>query len=694
MRRLARIAGLAGALALALSIGLAPALAPARVAAARPDLTLVGHATYDVLPEEGRVAVTVRLRATNHLRDTVARRFFFRSAFLTVLPGTSHFRISGGSGNPKVSVVQRRADYTNLRIDFGANLAAGRSTTLTLTFDLDDARGAAERPVRITPSIVTFNAWAFATPDTPGATVELNVPAGYNVAIGRGPLDGPTTSKSGEQSWTSGPIDEPLEFVADVVADRLGAPVETLREVVLTDESAAILVRSWPDDTAWSERVLGLLERALPLLEEEIGVPWPIDGQLVVEESLTRGTDGYAGLFDPAAPRIEVSYAASDVIILHELAHAWFNGSLVADRWAAEAFASYYSDIVAVRLGLAATPLEPVDPAAAVAIPLNAWGEGEQPETEAYAYAASLELARAIADRIGAESLRRTWSLVAAGSAAYPPDPAVDPLTEPGAAEQAAGPPDWRALLDLLEDGAGQPLDDLWRTWVARPEDVLALDTRGPARVAYERMLQSASPWRLPPSIREAMRAWQFDIASELSVQAEAVLVQRAALEASAAAAGVTLPDRLRQAFEGTGGLDAAAAEAEFEQAIVNAITTAEAARPTTTDPGEQVVISIGLIATDPEGRLALARTSLTVGDIETAYVAALAAEAAWLDAADLGRTRLVSTVLLTLALLLLASLVRQQRRRVLADAGAKAAGPAGRSAAPTGDKAAASTDR
>ena len=674
MRRLIRIAARAGVLALALSIGLMPALAPARVAAARPDLTLVGHATYDVLPDEGRVAVSVRLRATNHLRDTVARRFFFRTAFLTVLPGTSRFRISGGSGNPKVSVAQRRADYTNLRIDFGANLAAGRSTTLTLTFDLDDSGGAPERPVRITPSIVTFNVWAFATPDTPGATVALTVPAGYNVAIGRGPLDGPTTTKSGEQAWTSGPIDEPLEFVADVVADRLGTPVETLREVTLTDDPAAILVRSWPDDTAWSDRVLGLLERALPLLEDEIGVPWPIDAPLILEESLTRGTDAYAGLFDPAAPRIEVSYAASDVIILHGLAHAWFNGNLVADRWAAEAFASYYADIVAIRLGLAATPLEPVDPAAAVAIPLNAWGEGEPPEADAYAHAASLELARAIAERIGAENLRRTWSRVAAGIAAYPPDPAVDPLTEPGGAEQAAGPPDWRALLDALEEQAGQPLDDLWRTWVARPEDLLALDERGAARLAYEGTLQAALPWQLPPSIREGMRAWQFDVAGELSVQAEAVLVQRAALEASAAAAGVTLPDRLRQAFEGTGGLDAAAAEAEFEQEIVDAVASAEAARPTTTDPGEQIMIIIGLIATDPEGRLALARTALTFGDIETAYVAALAAEAAWIDAADLGRTRLVSTVLLTLALLLLASLVRQRRRRVLADAGAKAA--------------------
>src|SRR5205814_632301 len=83
---------------------------------------------------EGRVAVAVVLKATNHLKDSVARRVFFRTAVLTVLPGTSGFRIIGGSGNPKVSVAQRAATFTNLRIDLGANLAAGKSTTLTLTF--------------------------------------------------------------------------------------------------------------------------------------------------------------------------------------------------------------------------------------------------------------------------------------------------------------------------------------------------------------------------------------------------------------------------------------------------------------------------------------------------------------------------------------------------------------------------------
>ena len=72
------------ALAFVVALGVMPALAPAPAAAARPNLTMVGETTYDVLPEEGRIAVTVRLTATNHLKNTSTRRFFFRTGFLTV----------------------------------------------------------------------------------------------------------------------------------------------------------------------------------------------------------------------------------------------------------------------------------------------------------------------------------------------------------------------------------------------------------------------------------------------------------------------------------------------------------------------------------------------------------------------------------------------------------------------------------
>lgn len=658
----AATARIVAALLVAVALQAVSALAPAPVAAARPNLTIVGAATYDVRPDEGRVAVTVELTATNHLRDTPTRRYFFRTAVLTVLPGTSGFKLTGGGGTPKVSVRARTEAYTNIRLDFGANLAAGKTMKLTLTFDLKDPGGAADRPVRISPSLITFSAWAYATPETPGATVAVKLPTGYTTTVGRGPLAGPVVDKAGADVWTSGPLDAPLEFVADIAADRSADYVETAREVPLSDGPATILLRAWPDDLAWRDRMIELVEGALPILERDIGTPWPVDGPLAVHEALVRGTGGYAGLFDPGQRKIEIAYAAPDVVVLHELAHAWFNGALVADRWAAEAFASYYAERAASDLGLDATPPDPGDDPGTGRIPLNEWGPSgsQSPETETYGYSASLQLAEAIAERAGDDGLRAVWAAVAADRAPYQPDGVTPPSDGP---ELSGGPPDWRGLLDLVEDEAGEPFDDLWLTWVARPDDVPLLDARAAAREVYASTVEQAGAWRLPLPVRVAMRAWRFDAATELLTTADGVLDQRDRLVASAAGAGLTLPDTLRQVFEGAGGLEAAAAEANAEQLTVDAITAAERARPAPAGVGQQLLVNIGLVGTDPAGQVATARAGLTAGELEPAYRSALAAEATWLGAADSGRGRLISLALLAAALIVFATLLRARRR-------------------------------
>src|SRR6185436_9193601 len=129
-----------------------------------------------------------------------------------VQPGTSGFALTGGPGSPNVTTHQVTDTFTSLQLDFGTNLAAGRTVKLDLTFDIRDAGGDPGRPVRISPSLVTFGAWAFATPSTPGSTVVVQLPAGYQVTMGRGPLDGPSTA-AGEDVWSSGRLAAPLDFV-------------------------------------------------------------------------------------------------------------------------------------------------------------------------------------------------------------------------------------------------------------------------------------------------------------------------------------------------------------------------------------------------------------------------------------------------------------------------------------------------
>ncbi|HYL41276.1 MAG TPA: hypothetical protein VET90_08210 [Candidatus Binatus sp.] len=640
------------------SVSLGPggfALGPGVALAATPNLTLVSDATYLVQPSSGRVAVAVAMTVTNHLQDTATQTFYIADAYLAVLPATSGFRLTsaGSSGTPSVVVARRTSSYTLLHLNFGARLGAGASRQLNLTFNLVDPGGAPDRPIRISPSLVSFYAWAYATPSTPGSTVTVTFPAGYSVTVGRGPLTGPTTDATGGQTWTSGRLSDPLAFIADLNADRPSDYVQVTRSVSVGGVDAQLAIRSWPDDLAWQDRVSGLVTEALPALGQAIGLPWPIQGPLVIQEALPRSPGGYAGLFDPSSERIEIAYTATPGVVFHESAHAWFNGNLVADRWAAEAFASFYAEVVAAGLKTTIDSPELTAQERAAAIPLNAWGPvgTEPPDAEAYAYAASLALARAIAARAGLDGLRHVWALAAQGLGVYQPSG--------GSSERLGSVPDWRALLDLLEDTTGQSYTDLWRTWVARPSDLAALDARAAARAAYATAVGGAAPWQLPASIRAAMRTWQFDEAQRQLDAAAGILRQRAALQREATALALQLPATLQREFE-SGDLVAAGSEAAAELAAIGAIEAANAARPS----AGTLLDSIGLIGADPDSSVRAAGAAFAAGDLQAADHDASDATAAWTSAAAVGRGRVISAVVLAIAVALFAGLVVSRRRR------------------------------
>jgi hypothetical protein len=641
-------AAIAVAIAVATFAGSALGGGASTALAATPDLTLVTTTTYDVLPDKALVHVTSAITATNHLKDTVTQQFFFQTAYLSVQPGTSGFKLTSPGLKPSVAVAARKPTYTLLKLNFGKKLAARKSLKLTLTFDEKDPGGAPERAFRVSPSIVAFTAWAFATPSTSGSSVNVRFPAGYTVTVGRGPLSGPTIDPTGGLVWASGPLASPLAFIADLTADRPGDYTHTSLTATIGGVATSIDLRSWPDDTAWRGRVGDLLVRGLPVLASEIGVPWPIDGQLVVQEALIRSTGGYAGVFDPANKTLLVSYAASSGVVLHEAAHVWFNGRLVADRWAAEAFASYYASVAATELGVPTTDPQLTDAVRAAAFPLNAWGPigSNTDAAEAYGYAGSLAFAEQVAARAGPEGLRAVWAKAATGAGAYQPPNGVP--------EPTAQVPDWRGLLDLFDDATGKDFTDLWRQWVGRPEDDALLGQRSAARVAYAKAVADANPWQLPRSIRDALRAWQFDRANDQMADAEGVLAQRTQLTALAADVGVALPPTVQQAFEGADTLPAAAAEATAEQATLESIKEAAAANPAQASGAPPALVAVGMVGTDPAGELATSKTAFTKGDLNTAIAAASAAAADWSSAADRGRGRLISLGLLVVALLLL----------------------------------------
>ena len=666
----ARSARLAFAAAI-LGVLLGPAagalpVAAAAAAGAGTDLTLVGDATYTVLPEQRRVHVVVDFTVSNHRSETKTHRFYFDRASIAVMPGAKAFRVVNWPG-AKVHVTGSTSTYTMLRIDFGSRLYGGATHALRLSFDLPDPGRGASRQVRIGPSLVTFPVWAFASDGAGGSTVSVRFPAGYDVAVESGKLVRGAKTSDGGTELHAGPLASPLTFFAYVSGQQPAVYRDTPLAVTAGPQAIHLTLQAWKDDAGWPARVRPLFQGALPVLRREIGIPWPHQEPLVVREAVSRNDGAYAGLFDGGAGRIEVAYWAPPLVVIHEAAHGWFNGALLADRWASEGFASLYAGRAAKELKVKGAAPKLTKAIAAARIPLNAWpGDGSaDAAVETYGYAASLALATAIADRAGDPALQRVWADAQGALGAYQPvtpsgGTGGDAASGTAAPETVAGPPDWRGLLDLLETETGQEFGDLWRTWVVRDADVALLDARAAARTSYGRTLALANGWVLPRSTRDALRAWQFDTAEQLMAEARTVLAQRAALEQLATRNGVTLPATMRSLFE-AGSMAGASTEAEAERNAIVAIGEAASARAADTD----VLTSIGMIGEQPEADLGAAKAAFATGDLDATFHAADDAYRAWSGAWQEGRRRALLALAVIATIVVLASAIGSRVRRI-----------------------------
>ncbi len=625
------------------------------VVGADTDLTLVTDAAYVVDPVAAVVHVTVDIAARNNRAETVTRRFYFDRAFLAILPGATAIKATGPT-TPTVSVTKRTDAYTMVRINFGDRLYNGNATTFRLTFDIPDPGSPPEREVRVGDSLVSFPIWAFASDGASGSTVSVSFPAGYEVTFESGELQGPETAADGSLVYRTRQLTDPLAFFAYAVAEREGSVASVPLSIQVAGETVEFSLRAWADDPAWAERVGGLFTTGMPILAADIGLPWPDAGRtgtgagtsdpFTVEEAISRSAGGYAGQFDPAERRIEIAYWASPGVVLHEAAHGWFNGYLLADRWASEGFASLYAGRAATRLELDPGAIALTEDLLAARVPLNAWGPARTPDAaiEAYGFAASLELARLVADRAGDDGLRQVWAWASDGIAAY-----RDPRRAAEPAARVDAPPDWRGLLDLLEEVSGQSFDDLWSEWVVREDEQALLDTRREACLSLARTQALAGAWALPPQVRQAMRAWQFDTAERLLANARTVLSQRAAVEAATQATGLVLPDTVRQLFE-RGALAEASSLAATQLDAIDVVAGAAAYRPAEPDP----LTTIGLLGADPDATLDNARTALSAGNVDTALADAQLAQQTWTGAWEEGRRRGLLGIAVLVAIVLL----------------------------------------
>lgn len=600
--------------------------------AADGGLVVIADTRYQALPEEGRVHVTLDAVATSFEPNTSEGQVYYSGITFAVPATATNIVATAGGLRLGVRVVEEADAYRAVEVSFGRGVFFEQSYAYTVSFDMVDPGGAGNRDLRIGTSLVAFPVWAFGSEAEPGSSIRVELPAGYSPQV-QGSEMSASRDAAGRQILTAEPED-PFAFFAYVSADRPGAYVDTPVEVITSRERPEVVVRAWEDDPNWGQRIARLMADGLPALERLIGVLYPHAGRLRIEEAAISRLGQYAGLYDRLSGVIQVRYDADAFVALHEAAHVWFNDRLFDERWIGEAWAEFYAVEAGEALGATGFVWELTDELLESRIPLNGWGAvgRENLDVEDFAYAASYEVARQIAERAGLDGLSRVWRAAAAREPAYLP-------THGDAGDEISallGQPGWQRLLDLLEERTEAAYADIWAEWIVNSEQQRLLALRAHARSRHAAVRAAAEDWELPAAIRLQLSSWRFRDAVSALDDAEGVLRRWSVVVQEAADLELEPSDRVRVAFETESDLSAAQALVAVE---LDALTDlSRAAARMSRAPGPLEVL--GLWGRDPAPLLADARRAYEAGQLGTARRSALAAVEARDSAAAIGRSR------------------------------------------------------
>ena len=638
----------AGRLALGLVTALVMLLGaqPPALDAAEEGYELETEARYDVRVDSGEIGVQVRIDFTNTTPDPAGRFSVFDDLRLAIHDEAERVAARDDEGELDVSVGVDERGTNVATIDLREGVRFEESVSLRLSYVLPDTEST---QLRVRPSLVVFPAWGFGT----AGSVTVVMPAGYEVRVDGDPL----TEEGG--TLVSGPIADPSRWVALVTAIRPAEFAESKEVVPLDGGTADLLVRAFADDPEWGTRTLDLVSRALPRIEEVLGLPYPRVGQLVLTESVATDGSGF-GESVTGGTEIMVAFDQPAFTALHQVVHVWISPSFVESRWVREGLASAVAAEVAADLELD-LPYDPAERASEredAAVPLDAWGTDAGPETEAYGYAASWAFVEELREVVGDDALRTVLARVAASIGPYEAT-TVDAAPPRDGVTAPTTPLTTRGFLDHLEMVSGTAVADLFAERVLANPDRALLPARAEAREAFDALVEAARGWGAPDAVLGAMAAWDFDAARAGIEEAAGWLDDRDALLREIEAVRLATPERLTQAYRAYGGGPEAYDEIEAERAVVAAY--ADAAREVNAE--RSFLERIGLIGgPDPTAALNQASGRFADGDLREAVDAIGEAERIVDSAATAGVVRIVSAVLF--ALLLLGIAVFLARRR------------------------------
>lgn len=656
----------------------------------------------------GVLRVEVDITLTNVTRDqrdgNIIRQRYFDSYYVAVPVGAENIVVTrnGQTLEGELTSDPEFPAFSFYEFPLGFRLFSGNTTNINVTYDHLGAGPRNEVPWRVNAAYASFV--AFGLGDDEQVTIRIVRPVGFEFDefTDLSEYEASEPDGFGSITYTREGGDETFETVVGMSND------DFLAERELDVAGVDIDLRSWPDDPEWADFAAERVEQGIPVLEELIGSEWPVEGDFDVRQTVEPNLYGYAGWFDEASSEIAVGEELDADLIYHELSHAWFNNSLVRERWMSEGLAQVYAAEMVERDGeepFVATEPSSGDPGYRT---LHRWETFEQaPAVEEFGYNASHWVMDELVGEIGFDATRDVLTALADETSPFDPEArAVDRIA------------DWQRFYDLLVEVGGSTLaPEIFEAHVIDLVDAPLLAERDAVVSDLEALRDRSAPYELPEGVRGLVERWDFDDAESAMTDAGDVLDLRDELDALRDTTSIDEPDASADAYasasrSGDGSVDFTEAtepmDASIERGeivVARIVTIDELADSTSTSPPpladtpgvddfataieasddridalEQLrdaidqqrdttgfAASIGLWGTDVDADLDAARAAIANGDDDAARDATSRARTTLDAATDDGEQRITSAAIgvgvILLALVLLAVLRRRRRR-------------------------------
>ena len=493
-------------------------------------------------PTRGIVRVTIDISLRNVTTDrvdgnTVSRTYF--DSYVVAVPRGAENIVATREGSVLAGELVADPEFpafSAYRFPLGSRLFAGESATLQVAYDHYGAPPRDPVPWRVNEAYAGFV--AFGLGDDGLVTVRISQPFGYEFddSTDLSGFDAALPDAFGTVVHTRSGLDSDDRITVGLADD------ERLLSRPLDVADADIRLRAWPDDPEWADFAATTVETGIPALEDLLGSPWPIEGQLDVRETVEPNLRGYAGWFDRDSNEIAVGEDLDADTIYHELSHAWINSAVTTERWLTEGLAQVYAAELVRRDGGDVREPEPPGADAPGALPLTDWASGvgdTDRDTEEYGYGSSFWVVDVVVDEIGFDRTRDVVAALRVGTSAYDLDAAGERPDE-----------EWQRVYDaLVEIGGAATAPDVFRAWVVDADGAGLIEVRDRAAANVADLTRRSAPWRLPAGIRNRLERWEFeDVAAGLA-EADDVMERRAELEAIEAQVGIDEPDLAGPAY-------------------------------------------------------------------------------------------------------------------------------------------------